>query len=90
MAADDIQEGGDHYKVMGAYQPWAVIEKWLTPEQFRGYLLGSAVAYLGRVNSQAKDRSGLIDIRKARHYLDKLIEVEEAKIPTLTEVAKNG
>lgn len=86
MAANDIQEGGDHYKAMGAYQPWAVIEKWLTPEQFHGYLLGSAVAYLGRVNAAAGVRGGLVDIRKARHYLDKLIEVEEAKIPTLTEV----
>jgi hypothetical protein len=75
--ADDVQESGDHYKTM-AVQPWTAMQAWMTPEQFRGYLLGSAIAYLGRFNADAPGKGGLADVRKARHVLDKLIETMEA------------
>lgn len=48
MSALDVQEGGDHYKKLGAYQPWEVLSRWLTPEEFRGYMKGTAIAYLAR------------------------------------------
>lgn len=44
----EVQEGGDHYKKLGAYQPWEVLRAWLTPEEFRGYMKGTAIAYLAR------------------------------------------
>jgi hypothetical protein len=76
MAANDTQVGGTHYKTH-TIQPWDAILAWGL-----GFLDGNIVKYVARW--QHKD--GLKDLYKARHYLDKLIEVEEAKIPTLTEV----
>jgi hypothetical protein len=73
--ADKVQVGGDHYKKLGAYQPWHVLEQWMTNDQFIGYLLGTAIAYLGRVNADASGKGGQEDIEKAHHYLTKLIEV---------------
>jgi hypothetical protein len=66
-----IQEGGDHYKKLGAYQPWEVLRRWLTPEEFRGYMKGTAIAYLAR----EQDKGGMLDIRKAGHTLQGLIEL---------------
>ena len=74
LAADSIQEGGSHYQQM-AIQPWEAMEAWMTPEQFKGFLLGSAIAYIARYNSEGVGKGGLIDIKKARHYLVKFIEV---------------
>ena len=77
MSANEEQVGGDHYKAMGV-QPWDAMEAWLTPNQFRGFLLGSAIAYLARVNTKnVEGKGGVVDIKKARHYLDKIIELEE-------------
>lgn len=75
MNADDKQIEGDHYKKM-SMQPWTVIEAWMTPEQFRGFLLGSAIAYLARFNVEGvSGKGGVVDVEKAHHYLQKLIEV---------------
>jgi hypothetical protein len=68
--ADGLQVGGDHYKTMGI-QPWKAMESWLTPDEFSGFLKGNAIKYLARCNA----KGGLEDVKKARHYLDKLIEV---------------
>lgn len=77
MNANEIQEGGTHYKDM-KIQPWDAMEAWLSPNQFRGFLLGSAIAYLARVNTKGiEGKGGIQDIKKARHYLDKIIELEE-------------
>lgn len=73
-SANDTQVGGDHYKRMKV-QPWAAMEAWMTHQQFCGYLLGTAVAYLGRFNSEGDGKGGLTDVMKARHVLDKLIEM---------------
>jgi hypothetical protein len=77
MSANDVQEGGSHYKEM-KIQPWDAMEAWLTPSQFRGFLLGSAIAYLARVNTKGVEgKGGMQDIKKANHYLKKLLELEE-------------
>jgi len=68
-AASKKQVGGDHYVNMGV-QPWDAMKSWLTPEQFQGFLQGNAIKYLARWQS----KGGVEDLRKARHYLDKLIE----------------
>ena len=73
MSVNETQVGGDHYKRMQV-QPWDAMAAWLTPEQFHGFLLGSAIAYLARYNAEAPGKGGLTDILKARHYLDKLAE----------------
>ena len=69
------QEGGDHYKSMGEYQPWQVLHSWLNPEEFKGYMVGTAIAYLAR----EKQKGGLLDIKKACHTLQALIEFMEKK-----------
>lgn len=71
VSAIDVQEGGDHYKKLGAYQPWEVLRRWLTPEEFRGYMKGTAIAYLAR----EQDKGGMLDIRKAGHTLQGLVEL---------------
>lgn len=71
LSALDVQEGGDHYKKLGAYQPWEVLRRWLTPEEFRGYMKGTAIAYLAR----EQDKGGMLDIRKATHTLQGLTEL---------------
>lgn len=68
--ADDVQYGGDHYKEMGV-QPWKAMESWMSHEAFMGFLRGNAIKYLARTDK----KGGVEDLKKARHYLDKLIEV---------------
>ena len=67
--ANHKQIGGDHYMNMGI-QPWKAMESWMTPEEFRGFLKGNAIKYLARSNT----KGGVTDLRKAHHYLEKLIE----------------
>ena len=69
MSAHDTQIGGDHYKTK-EIQPWDAMEAWMTREQFIGFLRGNALKYIARCD----DKGGVDDIKKARHYLDKLVE----------------
>ena len=71
-AARNTQVGGKHYSSK-AIQPWDAMQVWMTHEQFRGYLRGNVIKYLARCD----DKGGVEDLKKARHYLDKLIELEE-------------
>ena len=70
MSARDRQVGGDHYMEMGV-QPWDALASWLTPEEFRGYLKGSAINYLTGRKKGADPRE---DIGKAVHCLERLLE----------------
>jgi hypothetical protein len=74
MSANEIQVGGDHYKSKKV-QPWDAMECWMSPEQFEGFLRGNVIKYIARY----KDKDGLKDVQKARHYLDKLIECLETR-----------
>lgn len=65
--ANAIQHGGKHYKTM-AIQPWDYIVA-----NNIGFLDGSAIKYLTRW----RDKGGVEDLRKACHFVQKLIEVEE-------------
>lgn len=69
------QVGGTHYNDK-KIQPWAAMEEWMTPEQFVGFLRGSALKYLARCD----DKGGLEDIKKAQHYIDKLVEFSEERM----------
>ena len=70
-SALDSQVAGDHYRKLGAYQPWQVLSKWLTPEELRGFGKGTAVAYLAREGGKGGDD----DIRKAIHTLQLYLEM---------------
>jgi hypothetical protein len=72
--ANKREIGGDHYEKM-LIQPWTAMLSWLTPEQSAGFLLGNAIKYLARAG---KKGDALEDIKKAQHYLEKLIEVMES------------
>lgn len=74
MKASETQVGGTHYKDMGEFQPWDVLQHWLTPEEYRGYQKGVVIAYLARERGKGGDQ----DIRKAAHHLNKLVEVLDA------------
>jgi hypothetical protein len=75
MSANDIQEGGDHYKRMKV-QPWDAMEAQMPALAFQGYLVGSAQAYLARVFTVGvPGKGGKQDVRKAKHVLEKLLEV---------------
>lgn len=74
MTPDATQIGGNHY-TSKAVQPWAAMEAWMTPEAFKGFLRGNAIKYLAR----SDDKGGIEDLKKARHYLDKLIQTEETE-----------
>lgn len=63
MSALDTQVAGDHYKILGAYQPWEVAAYWLTPDELRGYMKGTVIAYFAR----ERDKGGITDMRKAAH-----------------------
>jgi hypothetical protein len=66
------QVGGDHYQKK--VQPWDAMAAWMTPVAFCGFLAGNVIKYLARY----QNKNGVEDLKKARHYLDKLIEVEES------------
>ena len=78
MSANDTQVGGDHYKSLGAFQPWDVLRAWLTPEEYRGWMKGNAIVYLAREQQKGGDQ----DIGKAAHTLQKLLEELDASKPS--------
>ncbi len=67
--ANDMQVGGDHY-MDKAIQPWDYIVS-----NNLGFLEGNIVKYITRW----KDKNGVADLRKAQHYLAKLIEVADGQ-----------
>ena len=69
VTANDHQVAGDHYKSK-AIQPWDYIAG-----NNIGYLEGNVIKYVSRW----RDKGGVADLEKARHYLDKLIELERGQ-----------
>lgn len=67
--ADDTQVGGSHYKDK-TIQPWDYIIA-----NDLGYLEGNVVKYVSRW----KNKNGIEDLKKAQHYLAKLLEVANGK-----------
>lgn len=66
LSANDKQVGGDHYKKK-AIEPWDYIAA-----NGLGFFEGSIVKYVSRW----QDKGGIKDLEKARHFIDKLIELE--------------
>ena len=61
------QVGGDHYSKL-AIQPVTYINA-----NGLSYLQGNVIKYVTRY----KDKNGLQDLEKAKHYIEMLIELEE-------------
>jgi hypothetical protein len=66
MRALNTQVGGNHYKDMKIQPVEYIIQNNI------GYLEGNVIKYISRY----KQKNGINDLRKARHYIDMLIEIE--------------
>ena len=62
-----------HYEIL-AIEPWKIMERNFTTEEFVAYLKGNIIKYTLRDKGQA-----LTDAQKIKHYAEKLIEVLEKK-----------
>jgi hypothetical protein len=67
--ANDVQIGGTHYKT-GGEEHWD--RMWRM--HGKGYFVGCITKYVERYDK----KNGVQDLEKARHFLDKLIELETA------------
>ncbi len=70
----DRMRGSDHY-TQKAIQPWEAIEAWYGKEAFTFFLAGNVLKYVCRW----RDKNGVEDLEKARHCLDRLIELESGR-----------
>lgn len=69
MSANEKQVGGEHYRNK-SIQPWDYIAA-----NGLGFFEGNVVRYVSRW----KEKGGVRDLEKARHYIDKLIELAAPK-----------
>lgn len=67
--ANAVQVGGAHYKNK-VIQPWDAIHEWGL-----GFFSGNVVKYVAR----HREKNGIEDLKKAQHYLNKLIEIMEGE-----------
>jgi len=73
MSANERQEGGNHYQKVPGEQHWDRIIRLFGLPLARAYFIGNITAYVERY----LQKDGIKDLKKARHYIDKLIEEEE-------------
>lgn len=77
MSALDTQVSGNHYKNM-KIQPVEFIHK-----NGIGFVEGCAIKYLCRW----RNKNGIEDLKKARHFIDLLIEMEDkSDCPVITPI----
>ena len=69
MSALKEQVGGQHYKDMAIQPVEYIVANGL------GYIEGAVIKYVSRW----KAKNGVEDLKKARHFLSILIEIEERK-----------
>jgi len=76
-------ETQDHYAGF-AVQPVEYIQNVMEPPEFRGYLWGNVLKYMSRWKEKGKTQEEKVkDLKKARVYLDWLIEFETNNIITV-------
>jgi hypothetical protein len=66
----DLIESPDHYTA-GGIETIDFMQAKLTAEQFEGYLTANVIKYMSRY----RYKNGAEDVRKARWYVNKLIEL---------------
>lgn len=59
-----------HYQLTNGIEAFDVMQGVMSEEEFDGYTLGNVLKYILRY----KQKNGVEDLRKARFYLDMLIE----------------
>jgi hypothetical protein len=69
----DLVNHPPHYNGQGAIECIDAIEAQLTPEEYRGYLKGNITKY----NWRERHKGGTESLKKARFYLNRLIEFDE-------------
>lgn len=69
-SANDHQVGGSHYRI-GGEQHWDRMWRLYGP----GYFVGCITKYVERY----QNKNGIQDLEKAKHFIEKLIELEGAK-----------
>ena len=74
-AVEDVVNNPSHYN-KGGIECIEAIEQSMTEEAFKGYLKGNVQKYMWRYESKVNLAE---DLKKARWYLNKLIEVQEAE-----------
>ena len=77
MGANDHQVGGNHYK-KGGEEHWD--RQWRLFG--RGYFIGCITKYVERYH----EKNGVQDLQKAKHFIEKLIELESLKNPVTNEM----
>jgi len=70
LVANERQVGGNHYKKMGVLQHWDVVAMFNLD-----YFQGNITKYVMRW----RDKNGVEDLKKAQHYLQKYVEIEDAR-----------
>ena len=80
MSANDTQIRGNHYKGK-PLQVWDFVAA-----NNLGYFEGNIVKYVSRW----KDKGGVDDLRKAKHYIEKLIELETQVKPEQVKPEHKG
>lgn len=56
------------------YECIKVLKAWFSPDEYKGFLRGNFIKYVCRLG---KKDNNVQELKKARFYLDKLIEFEE-------------
>lgn len=71
LKANSVQEGGDHYSIRGGkdYQHWDLVA-----DLEMNYYVANSTKYVMRW----RDKNGQQDLKKAKHYVIKMMELEEA------------
>ena len=72
------QVGGNHYTRHKDMQPWDVMEEYMNPEEFAGFLRGNVIKYILRYKDKGSE---VEDLKKMVHYAEKLIELENTIKP---------
>lgn len=80
MPANSRQVGGDHYKVSRGEEHWDRVWRM----SGHGYFVGCITAYVERYRLK-EGKINIQDLEKAKHFLDKLIELEEKELEEWTD-----
>lgn len=76
MPVDHSEVAGLHYEA-GGIETIEFIKAKLTPEQYRGYLLGTIIKYLSRTNTKGETEA---DARKALVFLTWYVETFDGDV----------
>lgn len=74
MIKDEDKTNPSHYKV-GGIETFDILRSKLSPSQLAGFCKGNVIKYITRADHKDK----VDDLKKAKWYLDKLIEELDGK-----------